>query len=921
MHNTPPKSTYADPTASQGSRSNQKIQRHKDTHAVIQMLNDNPEHRGKPTSELIQLHRESVKLRSKSISEPRSVTNSEAKPFEFFECKRKFDDVIECFATTHGGATLWTGQKDGTIAIRNGDNGKILYIIDPSISAKTEEELGGESESEHPYKITFRQDENGKIIYPTVTTMFSNDFHIWIGYEDGSIRIYDVLVYILLFEAKFHTDAITAFNKTFDNKIFSSSKDGSLIKWGSNIKGFDIISKLSDLNSPINDITSYGFHGFAACSSGEIAQFDIELCCWEKKYISHTGAVNCLLFSEGFLISGGNDSKIIIWNVETGDAICTIDYHNDPIKFLYANTVTKQIWSGDEAGTVNVWQNNYSVDFPRIHCFQVDEDAIISSFYGMVSRDTMKIWSLSSNGYNCVWKSSVNKIEMKIQIVIDSMSSIIAGDRAEIQRLKIKIEKLNELTKTLRKKQSAALEHIYGESSLHKMFYRWCLWLKKRILQMTQSLEIENMKKCNNINLTWKYSQIWKQYTINSINNKFKIVWIETVNQKVKREKAMAIYHTFKKFIDHMKSAKRTKLISQNIESIYLRALHLYYYNHLYRFQMINKFIKKKKLIVENMYASQVCLIQNTYFNRWKAHIFNHKRMKLFSMRANTMYNLYTKKLTGIYFYKLVIFIKAQNIPQLSKKIALINERNATLRTKHNYYIKWYQYTSDKKLEVIDNEVTKNEHEIKELLEKIKSVEYLIKQSGLIIEYNNNIQNEDTNIEEIKSNLESNYATNKEYLSIINEKKKGTENVPELTAEEQMDEAMYSLKILCINVNRDFSIISKLYERIKEKKIGKSDLFNEGFINLHKTIASMLRMKSLSNEEPWPIKANDIKNVKSMFFDSILSAIRTIIFAYDAMNLQLRNKNENISILMMNIENLQQLVKCIVSKKYKIEII
>jgi hypothetical protein len=69
---------------------------------------------------------------------------------------------------------------------------------------------------------------------------------MWTGFDDGSIRIYDQVVYILAFEASRHTQTVTAFAETFDGRMFSASLDGSVVKWDSEVREFALIGELRD---------------------------------------------------------------------------------------------------------------------------------------------------------------------------------------------------------------------------------------------------------------------------------------------------------------------------------------------------------------------------------------------------------------------------------------------------------------------------------------------------------------------------------------------------------------------------------------------------------------------------------------------------------------------------------------------------
>ena len=120
-------------------------------------------------------------------------------------------------------------------------------------------------------------------------------------------------------------------------------------------------------------------------------------------YDAHIGNVHALDFhkSKPLFVSGGNDSKIKVWNYNTGKCLCTFEAHAGKVRSTFFHHKYPWILSASDDKTIRIWnwQSRSNVAVMKGHkegvrCarFHPTQDLIVS-----VSRDkTLRIWDISS---------------------------------------------------------------------------------------------------------------------------------------------------------------------------------------------------------------------------------------------------------------------------------------------------------------------------------------------------------------------------------------------------------------------------------------------------------------------------------------------------------------------------------------------
>eukprot|EP00659_Diplonema_papillatum_P023187 gene23187-35532_t len=260
---------------------------------------------------------------------------------------------VRAIEVLQGGATLWTAEEDGSIAVRNGFTGEIAHRTTPQGAGLVER------------------------LYATTSLM-------WVGMNDGGVRVYDHLVVDEEWPSGKtpspesdtpHTGPVHFFCPLFDGSMLSGSTDGLIIKWAAPEKVVEKDEPNGDepapfthlcLSTPSTSLTAleaYSMYVFAGDLQGNVYVLDAETLETKRMFEAHPSAtVTCLKYMDGMLFSGGSDGCINAWAHATQrepdkQPIGDESWHDSPIRKLIGDPRANQMWSVDDSGKIMKWES------------------------------------------------------------------------------------------------------------------------------------------------------------------------------------------------------------------------------------------------------------------------------------------------------------------------------------------------------------------------------------------------------------------------------------------------------------------------------------------------------------------------------------------------------------------------------------
>lgn len=75
-----------------------------------------------------------------------------------------------------------------------------------------------------------------------------------------------------------------------------------------------------------------------------------------KSFQSHTGVVHtCGFLSQDYLLSGSNDTKIIVWELEQARPVTKYDDHITPVSCIDVNSMDGNIFASGSEDCFKIW--------------------------------------------------------------------------------------------------------------------------------------------------------------------------------------------------------------------------------------------------------------------------------------------------------------------------------------------------------------------------------------------------------------------------------------------------------------------------------------------------------------------------------------------------------------------------------------
>jgi hypothetical protein len=800
---------------------------------------------------------------------PRSIPQ---KPTDTIRVVNEFSGSVRTLELTQGGATLWTAESDGTIGVRSGITGAVVHSIPKHADLFVE-------------------------------SLYATDTHMWVGLNDGTVRVFDHLVYLCVHEAKFHTDVVTCFAQTFDSKVFSGSADTTIVKWDTEKRSFELMTKIiAGHTKRVRCLASYGYHLFSGSDDSVIRCVDTETGHKVQLYDGHTGAVNALLVLDGFLFSGSADNSVRVWNIDTGECIkvMTEGMSTCAVTSLVADGVGHRLWSADAGGVINVWDSSVDVNFKHIQTLSDHSGTSIVGMRNFCAIDATKVWSLASNGLNKVWYSAMNKVEDAMQDTIHAMQDILDEDVVELDKWRELIQKMSSIDERRKQELADAMFRATDSALLRVYFLKFARWIQVNRIRSRRTTVSQILSSSCDLSMRQLY--YWKLWNYYKLKRQQFLKMSMTRNLLATTEKGLIniYWKRMREFRDKMKAKEaRAKMLESLIHTTEKGLLHAYY-RRWHRCIDTRKKRQKRAQVCEGlMRGSDAGLRRMYYFKLYGfVTVMREQRRKLACCSALGSFT--TRGLLQSSFHKWERYIKLRR--RLAKKriIAEALQRSLMSTAMAHYYALWMGVVKERQRGRLERSIEEGKEKLASLSAKYKEVEHLLERQKLLDVAQAQI---DAALAERQKKLDRIAALKKENddlrLAIQNKEQGKQESARNIA--EQLDDLMARMKAKVLNFHFDYALIAQL--KGQQDKVKK--LFLEAHIRVKRVVVDLTKLTNPPRK--WPLTTDMLHKMPSHQIKVVLRAIKEMIIAFDMMDASVRSALESDEEIVENAEVLMEM--------------
>ena len=818
------------------------------------------------------------KTKKRIVTRPSAIAQSE--PFRAVQTIR---GVTRCMESTQGGATLWTATNDGSISVRSGNTGLVVVTIPPH----------GQS---------------------TVDVLQSTATHMWAGLSDGTVQVFDHLVFIKITEGTFHTAAVTSFCNVADGRMFSASVDGSLIKWDSEAKNFEALTRfVPGHKKGVTALAASGYTLFSASDDGSIIAVDIETGENACNFIGHTGAVTALCVIDGYLFSAADDTgspSIQVWNVHSGNVLKRVETPS-VCRSMVPSPTTHTLWVGFASGLIEVWRSLPDEGFLVERTIRDHEGRSLTSLKGFAAIETLRIWSLSSNGINKVWCSSLNGVESAMRETVDALRAVITQDTIELDKWRMLVLKMQNIDRRRKLQLACSLQTYHRNIVLRRHMWEWTRVVRERQERRRQHIVANRLAKDHQSTLIRHTFSKWFHWYRSSQNIALRAKYADVLQSSAKQTTLVVYIRKMLSFVRTVKSLRRRQELIRLLGVATGVNVTRAFFRKWAKFVQVSKLASARVSYARTLFACTGNNLMRIYFHQWR----KRSHQKAQSLQRQQFLDAFVKSTThGTRLSTYRAWREYVTFHKRHKKMESLAElwrTNTNRGLMISCWRKWQLFCHKQELLHVRKTSANALNNLNSIKSRYGELEWLLEKKKKIAEVKLQMQDQDLMLERNRLQLlqlQRQHATIRDNIA-----SKALEEAQRLeSVQEKLENLMSLLKASVLNLYSDCGLFHQIREKIR---LGQ--LVTKIFLESHqcvKRIIVELTNPTLTNER-WPLTSELIGRIPSHHQGTLLVAIKTMIITFDIMDVSARDSITSDKEIVANADFLLQIAQLCMSRK------
>lgn len=793
---------------------------------------------------------------------------------------------IRTLEVAQAGATTWTSESDGGISVRSGASGDIVVAIPP-------------------------RDEG-----TTVDVLFATDTHMWAGMCNGTVVVYDHLVFVQVTEGTFHSGPVTAFAQVSDGRTLSASEDGSLIKWDSESKNFEAITRIVPQElGPISSLCTLGLVVFCGSVSGNLVSLDsdrgIQLCNFE----GHQGSITALTCVDGYLFSASTDMSVRIWNTQSGAALKVQPTESTANAFIPV-APNHRVWVAFSSGILQVWKTQPDDGFSIERTVRVHEGRQLLTAKSMVAVETLKIWTLASDGVNKVWSSTYNRAEEGLRSTVEALKAVITQDTIELDKWRALVTRLEIVEQRRRLQLSEALGAFHRDLVFRRTLWTWAKWLKMRQEHRRRELIADRLALETKATLARSLFAKWYTWYRDEqrLSTKKRFADACATMHNANLQGAYAMRAIFASRQEKMLSIK-LQLVNA-VASLGFHGTQHTAFRKWMRFAQVRRDVATQERNAKALSWYNEKMMLRRYLSLWmrvQEKVLQRQQLRDTASKLQRLNELRTARRF------MDTWLKFRTRRQWVKEraaLAIMLEHTNQLDLLQRSYSKWSAAVETCRLQRSQDANEKLRSQLAIIRQRYNDLSTLLEEKRKIAALRKKGEEEDAKLNKARNRVA---ALERERIRLeqVRAEKQNTDDGPGDSVHEQLEHVMSQLKASVINYYADCTLFHQTKEKIRAGQ-PVTKLFLEAHQAVKRVVVEVTRNPHLSAFERWPLSPELLQRIPSHHLSSVLGAIKTMIITFDIMDKKDHDQLTSDQEIVLNAQWLMLMAKQAVLHKKKL---
>ncbi|KAF8282701.1 hypothetical protein TcYC6_0021580 [Trypanosoma cruzi] len=339
--------------------------------------------------------------------------------------------------------TAWTVECDGSISVRSIPKGNEM-----------------------------KQISGRKGVFCTCLLFVGKTGKVWAAFSDGFLQVYDVNTFLLENTFVQHTGAVECIVE-MEDRIYTGGRDWKIYQWIPEMYCYE--RQFAGHGNTVRCLCPYtGSTGavlFTGSDDGTVKAWNPYPSVKQSKennpcvhtFVGHTRGVLSLeiVAPNNQLWSGGEDTTIRVWDLQTLDCVAVLEEHNSPIACL--SVVEHRVWSGDKHGRILLWDLRTLSPLQELSRQMRVEHRSVFAIRKMLQTVVWKVWTTGSAGHIHCW----NAESMPLVFDSDTPGEMLPHtDEENMRALEVDNEALRKevarLTRQLEKESAHAISEKFN---------------------------------------------------------------------------------------------------------------------------------------------------------------------------------------------------------------------------------------------------------------------------------------------------------------------------------------------------------------------------------------------------------------------------------------------------------------------------